>query len=186
MSILCLPRVLVVQIAAQLQRNKINANTFARPQNLNPVIERRNSPGPLHTVQLTYHEAKGNKTWTGPLKIGSKTYNVLFSTGSSNLWVTTTTDTDTDTGTSRDGCHKTTYPTWDNRLRSGKDKMRDPPKHRVELFPQYFTDGEIALTRTDIVEVGGITVKQYNFGTPDLSFATDYFRRLPFDGQVFS
>lgn len=181
-----LPRVIVVQICPLLQGNEINSDTFARPHNLKPVIERRNSPQPIHTVSLTYHKAKGSADkdiWIGEIVIGKTTYKILFSTGSSDLWVTT----------GKPNKHypdcrgKNTYIAVHNALEIHKDTKSDPrlhgsfqPQHGVEgLFKNFKT---LPPRRMDTVVVGGITVKRHVFGTPSLSSATKSFCRLPFDG----
>ena len=61
------------------------------------------------------------------------------------------------------------------------------PQHGVEGLFQNFVWLERSretARRADNVKVGGITVKGYTFGVLQLSHATPYFCRQPYDGQV--
>lgn len=170
---------------------------MARLHNLKPAnaIERRNNAAPIYTVQLTYNKATlstDKDTWTGKVFIGSNTrpYHILFSTGSSDFWVTTT----------RDGIEKfSKYPDCKKKNiyvahlhASGKKKHRPNdevlqgefvPQHNVEgLFENRIPGEKLPPKRRDTVKVGDITVEGHIFGTIKLVWATAYFCRLQFDG----
>jgi hypothetical protein len=173
--------------------NEINPDTFARLHNLNPAIERRNNPGPVHTVQLTYHKAKSSTDkdmWTGEVTIGRnpKPYHILFSTGSSDFWVLTGDPTKAQV---YPHCkNKNTYVEARHALEikghtANVEALQGEfvPQHGVEgLFKDRIPNEKLPPKRRDTVVVGGITVTGHIFGTVKLVLATDYFCRLPFDG----
>ena len=177
---------LLIKFLTQLQGDGINY-----PRNLELALERRDDP--VVTVKLTYHPGKkfeDKNTYTGKVTIGNAEFRLEFSTGSSDLWV----------GMGNPPSHypecsgKRAYTIAHNAgvsphvAQYALKKGPFYPQHGVDrLFQgihgpsEYSTSRETA-RRADDVKFGGITVEKYTFGVIQLSRATPYFCRQPYDG----
>lgn len=134
---------------------------------------------PVYTLLLKYHPAEDfedENIWTGEITIATRVFNVIFATGSSDLWVPSPWTTSFEKN-KYDGSSPTRIQGPPEEFEQMNNPFTPQDGHGFIDYKQRLQDMKRC---GDNVEIGHMLLRRQHFGT--VGHFTPYFLRRPLDG----